>query len=317
MNSTETNQIITETREFLAQDDVLRKFLVLLLAATVAYWLSKFVAKWIIAVAQKVRHHADRETRDERIVRLRQTETYLSLGIAAVRVVIIAVVMFLAWRLLFPQAPSAVTTIGASAFFIVAAGGTIGVLLRDITSGAIIITEKWFHIGDYIKIEPFLDIDGVVERMTLRSTKLRSLSGETQWINNQYIQAVHVTPKALRTIAVDIFTERPDGAREIIGYAVGSIPIGALTLAKKPKISNDEAWGEGLWRISVTGQMPPGREWLMEQFFIDSVKLLDEKLVSEKRFAKSALARPMYARHADADAEKSFRRAVRTNRDEK
>ncbi|MGK2896410.1 MAG: mechanosensitive ion channel domain-containing protein [Candidatus Saccharimonadales bacterium] len=82
------------------------------------------------------------------------------------------------WRLLAPHTSSSgLAAIGAGTFFIVFAGQTLGMILRDITAGAAMIIEGWLHVGDFIKIEPFMDLSGMVERFTLRSTKLRSLSG--------------------------------------------------------------------------------------------------------------------------------------------
>ena len=58
---------------------------------------------------------------------------------------------------------SSAAAIGAGAFFVVIAGQTVGIILRDLTAGSIMITEGWFKIGDFIKIEPFWDVSGVVE----------------------------------------------------------------------------------------------------------------------------------------------------------
>lgn len=78
-------------------------------------------------------------------------------------------------------------------------------MLRDLTAGTAMIAEQWFNVGDYIRVEPFIDVGGVVERATLRSTKLRSLNGEIIWLHNQHIHGIKVTPRGIRTMAVDIF----------------------------------------------------------------------------------------------------------------
>ena len=62
---------------------------------------------------------SDVESNDERFIRLRQVETYLSVSIAVVRAVIVAVAAYVAWRLLSPNANGGEVAIGASAFFIV------------------------------------------------------------------------------------------------------------------------------------------------------------------------------------------------------
>lgn len=296
---------------FFLQPNALRSVLILALTLVLAYWFSNIVAKVIVRIAQFVAVSSDTTNDTERQIRLRRVETYLSVSIAAVRAMIVGIVAFYVWKLLSPSASVSTAAIGASAFFIVLAGGTIGMILRDITAGSAMIIERWFHVGDYIRVEPFLDVSGVVERMTLRSTKLRSLNGEVIWMHNQHMQAVKVTPYGLRTIAIDIFANNEKVGRNLIEKAVETVPVGTMKVVKKPKINNAEQWGEKLYWFTVVGQMPPGREWLMENYFIDSLKELDERRRGPKTFV-----RPPIARYADDAAERSFKRAVRMKREE-
>ena len=304
--------INTEIAEFLTQPNDYRAVLILILSIGLAYWLSRFLAKAIIFLAQKVSIHTDNQTREDRFVLYRRVETYLSVAVAAVRVAVVAIVAYVTWRILTPEGSanlggSGAAAVGASAFFIVFAGATIGLLLRDITAGATMIIEKWFTIGDFIKVEPFIDMQGVVERMTLRSTKLRSLSGEVIWIHNQQIQAVHVTPRGVRTIAVDIFVTDIEAGEKAIKRVVSAMPTGATMLARPLRMTKPEQWGEGMWRITVIGEMTPGREWLMEQYFVNAIKKIDE----DAKKAEKILALEPIARYADPEADKRFKRAVR------
>lgn len=300
-----------EIKEFFTQPNALRSVLILLVALALAYWFSKLVAFLIVRIAQFVAVSSDTTDNLERQIRLRRVETYLSVAIAMTRALIVGVVAFYMWKLLSPSASTSTAAIGASAFFIVLAGGTIGMILRDITSGAAMIIEQWFHVGDYIRVEPFLDVSGVVERMTLRSTKLRSLNGEVIWMHNQHIHGVKVTPRGLRTIAVDIFVNNEKVGRGLIQKAIDTVPVGTMKVVKKPRIAKAEQWGEKLYWFTVIGEMPPGREWLMENYFIDSLLELDASRRGPKTFV-----RPPIARHADDAAERSFKRAVRMKREE-
>jgi hypothetical protein len=304
-------KISQEFTDFFVQPNALRSVLILVVVLIVAYGFSKLIALGIVKLAQLVAVSADSTDNAERQIRLRRVETYLSVSIAAVRALIVGVVAFYAWQVLSPNADVSTAAIGASAFFIVLAGGTIGMILRDITAGSAMIIERWFHVGDYIRVEPFLDVSGVVERMTLRSTKLRSLNGELIWLHNQHIQGVKVTPRGLRTIAVDIFANNEKVGRNLIEKAIETVPIGTIKVVKKPKISRAERWGDKLYWFTVVGQMPPGREWLMETYFVDSLLELDGRRKGPKTFV-----RPPIPRFADEEAEKSFKRAVRMKRDE-
>jgi hypothetical protein len=53
--------------------------------------------------------------------------------------------------------------------------------------------------------------------------------------------------------------------------------------------------------------MPPGREWLMEDFFVDSLNTLNGKHKSG-----TVLIRKPIVRYADPAAERSFKRAAGT-----
>lgn len=306
------DSVTTEISEFLTKPNDYRAVLILIFSIALAYWLSRFLAKGIIYAAQKVAVRSDSETRDDRVVMYRQVETYLSVAIASVRAIVVAIVAYITWRILTPEGSaslggSGAAAIGASAFFIVVAGATLGMLLRDITSGATMIIEKWFTIGDFIKVEPFIDMSGVVERMTLRSTKLRSLSGEVIWIHNQQIQAVHVTPNGVRTMAVDIFVRDIQAGESAVQRVANAMPTGATMLARPLKMTKPEQWGEGVWRITVIGETTPGREWLMEKYFVNAIVKIDENAKKSEKL----LALEPIARYADPVADRRFKRAIR------
>ena len=307
--------VIEETTDdifrFFSEPNAYRSILILIGAIIIAYIVSRFLAQAIIFIAQKVATRSESVSDEAKAIRLRQIETYLSITVAIVRAAVVAVVAYVVWRLLSPVSSSGAAAIGASAFFIVFAGQTLGMILRDITAGIIMITEQWFHVGDYIKVEPFIEVDGVVERFTLRSTKLRSLSGEVVWIHNQQIQAVHVTPNGVRTLAVDVFTRDPDKGKAVLQEIISTLPANASLLSKPLRIKNVEEWGSDLWRITVFGQTAPGREWLVEKFFVNAIEEIDEdKKKDERIFIYDPIAR-----YADPVAERKFKRAIRANKE--
>lgn len=310
------NDVVQEASEdiaqFFSQPNAFRSILILISAIIIAYIASRFLAKFIVFIAQRVSDLGDKESNVAKQIRYRQIETYLSIVVAIVRAAVVAVVAYFVWRMLSPMASSGAAAIGASAFFIVFAGQTLGMVLRDITAGVIMITEQWFHVGDYIKIEPFIDVGGVVERFTLRSTRLRSLSGEVVWVHNQQIQAVHVTPSGHRTFAVDLFTKDKEKARKAIESVIKTIPSSMTLLASPLKIKTVENWGADTWHIEVHGKTAPGREWLIEKYFVNAIKSLDEdKQLNEKLFEYEPIAR-----YADPDAERKFKRAMKYKNDQ-
>lgn len=302
----------TELTEFITQGNPYRSLLILVTSLVISYWLSRFVALGIIFIAQKVAVRSDNEPDSVKAVRLRQVETYLGVTVAVVRVVIVAVVAYVSWRILSPVESSRLggsgaAAIGASAVFIVVAGQTLGPILRDVTAGATIIIERWFTVGDYVKIEPFWDVTGVVERLTLRSTKIRSLSGEIIWIHNQKIDAVHVTPNGVRTLAVDVLVNDKDAGIELIRRTISKLPTGHMTVAGKLKVVDTIKYTDELWMVTVQGKTVPGREWLIENYFVSQLQKENTRLLKKNR----VLEGDPLVRYADPDTERRFRRAIR------
>lgn len=299
-------QITTEIAQFLATPNSMRSLLILLISIIAAYWVSAIAAKGIIKVAQLVAIRSDNTNNEEKRIQLRRVETYFSVSVALVRAMIIGIVAFYTWQLLSPGANLSAATIGASAFFIVIAGATVGMVLRDITAGATMIIEQWFHVGDFIRVEPFMDVGGVVEQITLRSTKLRSLNGEIVWLHNQHIQAVKVTPSGLRRLAVDVFANNEKVGQSLIEKVIATMPVGTLKVASKPEIVAAEQWSDKLWHFVIVAETTPGREWLMDKYFIEALEDVDERRRGPRTFVRKPIAR-----YSDILAEKSFRRAVR------
>src|SRR3546814_3666045 len=94
------------------------------------------------------------------------------------------------------------------------------------------MTEHWFGVGDHVKIEPFNNMQGVVERVTLRSTRIRGINGEIIWVNNQNIQAVKVNTKGIRSIAIEIFVSDLEKGKRLVDQVNLRLPLGDLLVVK-------------------------------------------------------------------------------------
>ncbi len=306
------NEVFRDFIDLITKPNALRSIIILAISLTAAYWLSRFLAKAVVKVTQIVANIGDSSSDDAKTLRFRQIETYLSVASAVIRTVVVIVAGYLAWRAFSPiagtnETANSVAAIGAGTVFLVIAGQTIGIVLRDLTAGTIMIAERWFTVGDFIKVEPFWDVSGVVERFTLRSTRIRALNGEIIWMHNQHMTGVHVTPRGVRTLAVDIFVRDLEKGEEAVKQVIAAIPKGKMMLAKPLRITSRQKWGEEMWRITATGQTTPGREWLIQDYFVEMIKNIDEG--SKK--ADRLLAYPPFARFADDTADKRFNRAVR------
>jgi hypothetical protein len=301
--------IVKQTlNSWFAGNEPLKLIFVMIVTAIIAYWLSKLIAKGMIWLARKIAGQSDAISSEERFIQLRRVETYLSVSIALMRFGVVVAAVLLAWLVLSDNTSSnanAATAIGAGAIFAVLAGATVGPLLRDITSGATMIIERWFDVGDFVQIDPFADVKGVVERLTLRSTRIRSISGEVIWLHNQHIQGVRVTPRGVRTMAIDIFVNNADQAKKSINKLIMTLKAGPTMLAAPLHVVETEKLAPDFWRLTIMGQTAPGREWLINDFFVEALKTAD------KRDPSFGILYGPLVRYADEDAERRFRRAVR------
>lgn len=315
MDSAISTSVINDLKSLLVSPNAFRSLLVLVLSMIAAYWLSKFLARGLIFIAQRIGRRSDNESDEARVTRLRQTETYLSVSIAIIRTLVVVSVGYIAWRILSPTAANSSTSgglaaIGAGAMFALVAGQTIGIVLRDLTASAIMISENWYKIGDFVKLDPFTDLSGVVERFTLTSTRIRALNGEVITVHNQNITGARVTPHGVRTIAVDIFVRDKRAGVAAIRRIIAAIPKSTMMLAHPLRITNIDKWGDERWRITVTGQTPPGREWLIDKFFVEAVSSLDD----DKETSERLLSLPPIPHAADETANRRFKRAVRVKK---
>lgn len=277
-------------------------FLKLVLAAIIAllaaYGVNKFIKKAVPRLAQRFAPVDKKMRLSERVIMRRRQETLLEVAAAIGRALVVILALYIAFRLLNPTS-TPIALIGASTVFFIIGLATIGPLLRDLTSGVIMIAEKWYNVGDYVVVDPFWELGGVVEKVNLRSTKVRALSGEVIWIHNQHIQAVRVLEHGVRTMSVDTFVYDLEKGRKLISDVLKTMPTGPTMITRPMKIIEEEQLG-GIWRITAGGQTSPGREWLIEDFVVKAIEKADNKL------QESVIAHGPIVRYTDIAAEARF-----------
>jgi hypothetical protein len=275
----------------------------LVICLAIGLLLGRFIAYLLRKVVTFIGSLADKSQDLQRVNRLRRYETYIVLSIALIRVAVVLISLYFWWLLDHPyEQPTAL--IGASAILLLLLSASLGPVLRDVTSGSAMMIEQWYGVGDHVRIEPFADMQGIVERVTLRSTRIRTLNGEIIWVNNQNIQGIRITPKGLRTIALEIFVTNLKKGQQLVAKANDRLPSGQLLLVSPLQIVEETAVGENLWHITAIGETAPGREWLIERAAVDVIKEMDEQS------ANPVIAHGPLARFADVEAEQKFKRTM-------
>ncbi len=290
---------------YLRQATTLRGFLIIVCVFGAAWALMRLINKSTIEIARATADRADKAANEDRFVQWRQIETYLSVVLAIVRAVIVGGALYIAIRMLFPGQTLLPATIGISTFFVIVAGATVAPLLRDLTNGVIMIVGRWLSVGDFVKIEPFNDMAGVVERVTLRSTTLRSINGDITHLHNQYIQGVRISPRGARTLAIELFVRDLKKGLAHVEEVIQTLPASPTMIVTPLRVSAKEKITDNLWRITITGKTAPSREWLIEDFIRSALQDQD----TNKK--EPLIVYGPLVHYADPEADKRFSRAVR------
>src|SRR4051794_38758612 len=182
----------------------------------------------------------------------RTTVSYVAYGLAFV----LAVVTITGTR--------RVETIAGASFVAVILAFAVQRFLVDIVAGALMVFERWFAVGDLVSIEPW-DLLGVVEEISLRSIKLRSVQGEVIRVSNSQILAVRVIPRGVRQMEIELFVTDLDAGRQIVERLARVVPVGPTHFVRPPVVTETEDLDEDLHRITASAAVAPGREWLAEE----------------------------------------------------
>lgn len=284
-----------------------RSMLALVVSLTIAFILGRIVADALRRVTVIIGAQADKTKDLNRVNKLRRIETLIVLSIAGLRTLFFLLAFYFWWAYTHPSGQSS-ALIGASAVVAIALSAMLTPVLRDLAYGGVMMAEHWFGVGDYVRIDPFADMEGVVERITLRSTRIRSINGEVMWVSNQNIQAVRLTPKGIRTMAVELLVSNIELGLRLVDEANLRLPNSPLMLVSPLQVMSKQKVGNDLWHITVIGETAPGREWVIEDYAIKIIKEIDEQ------HRHHILLHDPITRYADSDAERKFARTIKNAR---
>jgi moderate conductance mechanosensitive channel len=216
------------------------------------------------------RHHAPTGDLRAKIIELKRRET--TVGVIRTGIAYIAfalAVVFAAAQL--TGGLDRLSTIAGASFVLILVAFSAQRVLVDIIAGFSMFTEKWYSIGDTIAI-PTMELQGIVEEVSLRRTKLRSLDGEVINIHNSQIPAVRVLPGGLKEFDVELVASNREAAEVLIEHVSSILPVGPTTFVQRPVIHEVDELAPGLVRLRMRTAVAPGREWLVHGFYTDLLK---------------------------------------------
>jgi hypothetical protein len=231
-------------------------------AAWVVSKISKQLAEWIVRRYQR-RHGADEALTTGVMVGLKRRETLVSLVQTSVRYAAYGVAIV--FVLIKVAALGNNGALAGASLVVVLLGFVLQRFLIDILTGFFMQFEGWFAIGDSIVIEPF-GLAGIVEEISLRSTKLRALSGELLYVHNSQVGAARVLPRGMREVTIELFVRDEAKGRALLEGAARVMPIGPTEFVRPPWIEGVQRLDADLIHIRARATLAPGRVWLAEGF---------------------------------------------------
>jgi len=143
-------------------------------------------------------------------------------------------------------------------------------IVGDVLAGIFILSERQFGVGDLIRVGPMMGVgwvEGRVEEVTLRVTKLRTSDGDMVTVaNGELRQSVNasrdwarvlVTVPLPRDVDLEAVTDRLN--RE--GQALANDPVWDLVVLEAPSVAGLDDLGAEVIQVRVVGRSLPAQQW--------------------------------------------------------
>ncbi|MGZ4335992.1 MAG: mechanosensitive ion channel family protein [Gaiellaceae bacterium] len=276
--------------------------ILLFAAAWAVSRLSAIVARRVMAWSDQ-RHRTPSGDLSAKIVELKRRET----SVAVIRTGIAYIAFATALVLTASQLTGGfdrLTAVAGASFILILVGFSAQRMLMDIIAGFNMFVEHWYSVGDTIAI-PMMEVQGIVEDLSLRRTKLRSLDGEVINIHNSQIAAVRVLPGGVKEFDVELVASNREAAELLVEHVGAILPEGPTTFIRRPVIHQVDDLAPGLVRLRMRAAVAPGREWLVHGFYTDLLK---------ERADKHLIVHGPVVLTVDDKVERSFARASAATR---
>lgn len=137
-------------------------------------------------------------------------------------------------------------------------------LIRDLISGVFIIMENQYRVGDVAKVA---DINGLVEKITLRKTVLRDLDGVVHHIPNGEIKVASNFTRNFSRVNLNILVSygvNLDHAIRVVnrvGEELAQDEHWRDIIITPPKVLRVDKLGESGIELKILGDVRPIRQW--------------------------------------------------------
>ncbi|MCK4607342.1 MAG: mechanosensitive ion channel family protein [candidate division Zixibacteria bacterium] len=239
------------------------RLLVILVLTTLVLWIGRNLLRRLFA--RMLSDEATEETR-------KRLDTLRSVVLSAVNVAVLVVAVVMA-----------LDELGIRIGPVLAAAGIVGVavafgaqqLVQDVISGFFILLEDQIRVGDVVQIA---GKSGLVEKVNLRQTVLRDLSGSVHYVRNGKIDLVTNMTKDYSYWVLDIgvgYGEDVDQVTEVlheVGRELRKDPAFAEDILEPLEIFGLDQFGDSAVMIKARLKTKPIKQWGIGREFNQRLK---------------------------------------------
>src|SRR3954454_16664175 len=199
-------------------------------------------------------------------VRIQRRDTAITLVRQILRYVLFAVVvLFIVSIFLRDTLP----TVAGATILAAILGFSAQNFLRDIIAGFFILFEGQYNVGDFVWVEA-AKAAGIVEEFGLRTTTLRTPSGEHVYIPNGSITSVTKYGSGQQNYTVDVQLKNDEAANRVLEELEEQ--QGLELYLTSPRLMNRDETPEGNIRLRLFAGVLPSTGWLVEENLIECIK---------------------------------------------
>lgn len=230
-----------------------------------------FIAIFIIT--RVVNHIVDKTMNNRRLTRLqindRRMNTLSEILKKVVKYILVFIGIVVSLDLFSINTTSIIATAGIGGLAI---GFGAQSLVKDIITGFFILLEDQYAVGDYIKIG---GLEGIVEELGVRVTKLRDFSGELHIIPNSNVQIVtNRTRGAMRALVkISIaYEEDIERAIKVLEKVSEDLAKSNENIVEGPTVLGVTEFGGSDVVLTVVAKTKPMEQWAVERALRKSIK---------------------------------------------
>ncbi|WP_128424916.1 mechanosensitive ion channel family protein [Gudongella oleilytica] len=230
-----------------------------------------FIAIFIIT--RVVNHIVDKTMNNRRLTKLqindRRMNTLSEILKKVVKYILVFIGIVVSLDLFNINTTSIIATAGIGGLAI---GFGAQSLVKDIITGFFILLEDQYAVGDYVKIG---GLEGIVEELGVRVTKLRDFTGELHIIPNSNVQIVtNRTRGAMRALVkISIaYEEDIERAIKVLEKVSEDLAKSNDNIIEGPTVLGVTEFGGSDVVLTVVAKTKPMEQWAVERALRKSIK---------------------------------------------